>query len=327
MRTSMKTSQVAVAAVAVAAVVFVACSSPSPAPAAPGTIIVGVEGAQVVGLVGSVHVTTRVDGVSTSDDTVDLLADTHALPKEVKLVGPAGKPGALVEVSVDGYAAGGGSAQTGATPIVTRRARSAFVPGATRLLRVTLENRCVAAPGGPEVCSAPQTCVARRCQSEDVGADQLEDYVPSWAVDAPDVCKPAGHGDPVVVVGTGQTDFLPITDGQTVQAEKGPQGGHHIWIAMRAKNLGQSGSTTTIRAVQPETGVAVPPTAFVFTLSTDEGGYCKLFGLRYQLDNGGIDYKQFLGKPLDVTVTVLDRAGAEASGVAHIVVAPTVIGE
>ena len=322
MRTAMKTL-----AATAATSLFVACSSPAPAPSPPGTLVIGVEGTQVVGLVGSVHVTTRVDGVSTSDDTVDLGADPHALPKEVKLLGPAGKPGALVEVSVDAYAAGGGTAQTRATPILTRRARSAFVAGQTRLLRVTLESRCAAAPGGAEVCSAPQTCVAGRCQSADVGADQLEDYAPSWAVDAPDVCKPAGHGDPVVVVGTGQTDFLPITDGQTVQAEKGPQGGHHIWIAMRAKNLRQSGSTTTIAAVQPDTGVTVPPTAFVFTLSTDEGGYCKLFGLRYQLDNGGIDYKQFLGKPLDVTVTVLDRAGTQASGVAHIVVAPTVLGE
>ena len=96
--------------------------------------------------------------------------------------------------------------------------------------------------------------------------------------------------------GTGQSGYLPLAPEQTLQAEAGPQGGHHIWIAARMKNLKQAGSTTKIVGVQPETGTAIPPSTFVFTFSPDDGGYCKLYGLRYQLDNGGIDYKQFLGK-------------------------------
>jgi len=112
---------------------------------------------------------------------------------------------------------------------------------------------------------------------------------------------------------------------QTLQAEAGPQGGHHIWIAVRMKNMKQAGSTTQVSAVQPGTGTPIPPSSFAFTFDPDEGGFCKLYGLRYQLDNGGIDYKQFLGKPLDVTTTVVDSIGQVASSMQHIQVAPTLV--
>ena len=37
--------------------------------------------------------------------------------------------------------------------------------------------------------------------------------------------------------------------------EKGPQGGHHLWVAVRTKNLRQAGSTVAITAEQPKTGL------------------------------------------------------------------------
>jgi hypothetical protein len=303
-----------------------ACSSPHHVDPASTALVVGVQGDQVVGFVGTVHVTTSVDGVGTSDDTVDLSQNPKALPKEVKLSPTRGNAASVIEVKIDGFASpglrGGDAAQ-----VLSRTARTSFAFGETKLLRIALENRCIFAQPGVNPCSGTQTCIAGRCQDNDVPADQLEDYSPGWASDAPDQCKPIGHGDPTVIVGTGQTDFLPITDGQTLQAERGPQGGHHIWIATRVRNLKQSGSTTSIAGTQPSTGVQIPPTVFVFTFDPDDGGYCKLYGLRYQLDNGGIDYKQFLGKPLDVSVTVQDASGAQATGIAHINVAPTVLGE
>ena len=79
------------------------------------------------------------------------------------------------------------------------------------------------------------------------------------------------------------------------------------------KNIKQTLTTTRIEGVQPDTGTTIPPSTFVFTYAPDDGGYCKLYGLRYQLDNGGIDYKQFLGKPLDVIVTVTDPSGTTAT--------------
>jgi hypothetical protein len=110
-----------------------------------------------------------------------------------------------------------------------------------------------------------------------------------------------------------------------LQAETGPQGGHHIWIATRMRNMKQAGTTTKIVGIQPDSHVAIPPTTLAFTYSPDEGGYCKLFGIRYQLDNEGIDYKQFLGKPLDLIVTATDPSGTIATATTRIEVAPTLI--
>jgi hypothetical protein len=133
-----------------------------------------------------------------------------------------------------------------------------------------------------------------------------------------------------VILGTGQTDYLPLGDEQELRLEKGPQGGHHIWIAVRMRNLTQSGSVTTISATLPdEPDVAVPSTAFVFTFDRDEGPYCKLWGLRYQVDSGASDlrtaYKRFLGKRLTVTVEVTDRAGVSASSTRTIRIAPLLL--
>ena len=178
---------------------------------------------------------------------------------------------------------------------------------------------------GPSCTTPGQTCILGRCQSDYVGPTSLEAWETNWVADTPDICKPANHGPPVVVVGEGQTDYNPVTDGETIQAELGPQGGHHVWIAVRMHNLKQAGSTTKITGVQPGTSLTVPTTSYVFTYDQDEGGYCKLYGLRFQLDAGGTDYQLFLGKPLDVTVVVTDTTGLSATGTAHLQIAPTIL--
>jgi hypothetical protein len=227
---------------------------------------------------------------------------------------------AVVGVQVTGFLAAAGT-----QPLLVRTAETGFVPQQTVLLRVLLQGQCLLAlpglVGGPS-CTAPQTCVDGACRDDHVSPQELEPYAPDWAASTPDICKPSNGGPPVLQVGTGQTDYLPLNDGDTVQAEQGPQGGHHIWIAVRQRNLKQVGSTTTIASVQPGTGLNGPNTRFAFTFEQDQGGFCKLFGLRYQLDIEGTDYHLFLGKPLDVTVTVLDATMATATGVAHINIAP-----
>ena len=247
----------------------------------------------------------------------------------MRVLPPGGDTTAKVAVEVDGYTQPGWTeGSSGPPPILVRTAETGFVPGRTELLRVVLQGQCLQAlaggpPGAPS-CNAPLTCIAGRCADDAVAPSSLEPYTPNWVSNAPDVCKPVNAGPPNVQVGYGQTDYLPLTDGQTVQLEQGPQGGHHVWVAVRQVNLKQSGSITTITSVQPDTGLMGPRTAFVFTFDPDEGGYCKLAGLRYQLDVGGLDYHQFLGHPLDITVTIVDSSGAMGSGVAHIQIAPTI---
>ena len=294
-------------------------------------LVVGIQSEPMGGVVSSVHIVIKVAGAVVTDEVVRPVKGAHGLfpPPWEKTLSGAGT--AEVDVSVEAMGA------DGAAPVLTRLASTHFVPGRLELLRVQLESRCIVYPPTPRgpskvpgrlngpTCAAPTTCILGTCQSDVVPPAALEAYAPSWATNVPDRCKPANAGPPVLQTGTGQTTYLPLEPMQTLQAEAGPQGGHHIWIAARMKNIKQSLSTTKIEAVQPGTGTPIPPSTFVFSFAPDQGGFCKLYGLRYQLDNGGIDYKQFLGKPLDVTVTVTDQGGVTAQSTAHIQVAPTLV--
>jgi hypothetical protein len=293
-------------------------SSTDPQPGATA-LVVGVQSDDFGALVGSVHVVVKQDDVVVRDETFATVAGSPSpLPKEIEL---SGAVGARIDVSAEALPSGGGA------PIISRLASARLPPAidgsAKKLLRVYLDSRCVvlpSTPGGPLVgvtCAAPLTCIAGGCTSGEVGEAALEDYEPMWALAPPDICRPAKHGPPEVIIGTGQTDYASLAEGQVLQLEKGPQGGHHIWIAARMKNLRQSGSTTSITAKIEGDPEPVPPVSFVFTFDRDEGSYCKVWGLRYQVDAGAADlraaYKRFLGKRLAVTVEVLDSTGARAS--------------
>ena len=303
--------------------------SDAPGPAgSDAQLVIGVQADDFGGLVESVHIVASVDGKVASDETVS----PTALPKEVLLTGTTGAKVEVTATALTSQAATRGPGGAPSTPVVVRRAASYLVPNAKKLLRMQLETRCItfSAPGSSfplaPVCEAPQTCASGRCITEDVAFDQLESYEPGWAASPPDICRPANHGAPELFLGTGQTDFAPLNDGQTLQLERGPQGGHHIWIAARMKNLRQSGSRTTLTAkVVGDPTSSIPPAAYVFTFDRDEGNYCKLWGLRYQLDSGATDlaadYKRFLGKQLEVTVEVTDSTNAKATSTKTILIA------
>ena len=309
------------------------------------SLVVGVQSEDFGGLVQAVHIVATVDGKVASDETVTVSAPGAAggaagglVPKEIVLTGASG---ARAEVVVEAltsqngtFGAGGGAAPT--TPVVVRRAAAHLIPDVKKLLRMQLETRCVTftAPGSSlppaPTCDAPQTCALGRCVTEEIAFDQLEDYEPAWASSPPDICRPANHGPPEVILGSGQTDFAPLADGQTMMLERGPQGGHHIWIAVRMRNLRQSGSPTTLTAKLVDDPTSpIAPAAYVFTFDRDEGNYCKLYGLRFQLDSGasdlGADYKRFLGKKLEVTASVTDSTKTTASSTKVIQIAPQLL--
>jgi hypothetical protein len=168
--------------------------------------------------------------------------------------------------------------------------------------------------GAPAACSpAPTVPVTPPADAGD-GAAELDS-----------VCKLVAGATAEVVVGHGQSDYLPLADLETVQVEAGPQGGHHIWIAIRMKNLLRSGSRTTVTAVAPDSGVSIAPYDVIFTFDPDEGGYCKLYGLRFQLDAAGVDYLPLLGKELDVTAIVVDRTGDSARGSRRVTLSDVVL--
>lgn len=297
-------------------------------------LVVGVQSDPMGGIVSALHVVIKLGGAVVDDEMVKPPHGSKVgfpQPWE-KTISAAGNERAKVEVEVD--AIGDPAAPN---PLIRRFASAEFLPGKTALLRINLESRCVVYPptvrtntkvpgplSGP-TCTAPASCINGTCQGPAVPPGALETYAPNWPTNAPDFCKPNHGGPPALQVGTGQSYYLPITEGQVLQAEAGPQGGHHIWIATRMKNMKQRGSITKISGVQPGAGATIPPTTLAFTYSPDEGGFCKLYGIRYQLDNEGVDYKQFLGKPLDVNVTVTDPAGDTVTSTAHVQIAPTLL--
>lgn len=301
-------------AVLLVPLVLTACPGPDdPEQAKEASLVVGVQTTpDITALVGSVHVVAKVDDVVAKDEIVP----AAQLPKELEL---KGTPESRVEVVVDAFGPGLDAAAN-QPPMITRRATTGLVVDAKKLLRIQLDSRCMTTLGGggsgTPVCSAPDTCMFGTCRTSAVAFDDLEDYEATWPSSPPDFCRPAKRGPPEVILGDGQTDYSTLNDGDVLQLEKGPQGGHHIWVALRMKNLRQSGSTTMITSELEGDPAPVPPMAYVFTFDRDEGSYCKLYGLRYQLDSGVVDltqgYKRFLGKRLKVTVKVTDTTGASA---------------
>ncbi len=285
------------------------------------------------GVLSALHVVIRVADKVVDDERIEPLHGSRVgfpQPWEKK-ISAAGMDGAKVDVAIEAIG------DPAAKPLFTRLSSTHFVPGRTALLRVPLESRCIVYPpvsrgaskipgplSGP-TCTAPATCIMGACLSSNVLPAGLESYASNWPTNAPDRCKPRNGGPPDLQVGTGQAYYVPVTPGQVLQAETGPQGGHHIWIATRMKNLKQAGSLTRVSGLQPGTNTPIPPTTLAFTYGPDEGGYCKLSGIRYQLDNEGIDYKQFLGKPLDIVVAVTDAAGTKATATMHVQIAPTLL--
>jgi hypothetical protein len=209
--------------------------------------------------------------------------------------------GSRVELRLEGY--GGGEL------LVTRTAATTVMSDRKILLEVTLEDECI----GIE-CGDAETCISGSCADPLEDAAQLPEYYDKWGGgETGDRCEPGG--DPLVIVGEGQSDYHAIEDGAVLDVEAGPQGGYHVWVAVRIKNLRQSGSVTEVSGVFPALEYAPPPLQVVFTFDPDEGDYCKLYGLRFRLDDADHPIESLLGETLELTVKVSDQDedAAEAS--------------
>jgi hypothetical protein len=252
------------------------------------------------------EVDMRADGVS-------LLAESRALgdgamtfPSELRFDDI--DEGARLALTLRGLHAG--------VPRVVRHVETTMVRSAPRLLRVHLEELCdlqgeIAAPSCDDVA---ETCISGQCRSAFADPSWQVPYDPAWPTDMGDACKPFTSGPPSVTVGLGQADYYAASDYDLAEVEAGPQGGHHIWVAVRVKGIHQSGTITTVSGEVPSLALGVEPLRVVFTMDPDEGGYCKLSGLRFQLDAGeGIDIEPLLGREAKVTVTLTDVDGAIVS--------------
>ena len=139
----------------------------------------------------------------------------------------------------------------------------------------------------------------------------------------PDACKASLTQPTDVTVGDGQTFYADLTDNQVLTWEKGPQGGHHVWIALRMIGVRQAGTITTVDMddLDLTPNVRLNHSRVVYDFSRDEGGHCTLAGLRMQLDlDGNPPLASLVGHHIRVTATLLDPDGATATGTKTIVV-------
>ena len=280
----------------------------------------------------TVHIVAKVDGVTAADETIDL-RQGDAIPHETTLKAPASKKDAAVDVTIEGFTpvdpSGPPPPPGGYTPNVVRLASTHFVPNDTRILALRLEARC-ASVGPPllggaiflgPTCNTPETCIAEKCASDVVDPATLPKYSKSWDTDMPDACRASPES---MAIGGGDTDYAPIKDGDTVQIVEGGQCGHHVWVGVKMAGMRQYGLRTTISGVSPGNALTGPTSDFMFSYGDAGGGACEIGGLRYQLDavNGGstgATWKDFLGKPLDLTVKLADPVtGATQTSVLHV---------
>jgi len=153
--------------------------------------------------------------------------------------------------------------------------------------------------------------------------DQPDTDVPSDVPFVPDACKASLSQPAMVTVGGGQTFYQPLDDDQVVTWEKGPQGGHHVWIALRMIGVRQTGTITTVDVVDLDLSpnVTLNHSRVVYDFNRDEGGYCTLAGLRMQLDLAGDPpLASIAGHHVLVTASLQDPDGATATGTKEIVV-------
>ncbi|MEO5727269.1 MAG: hypothetical protein ABI134_35265 [Byssovorax sp.] len=272
-------------------------------------VVVGVTTDMAVGFeIRHVEMITKVDGVITHARSLSYGKGALSLPAEL-LVEPA-HDGAEVELSVAAFRDGE------ASPIVTRRAATRAARGRRLLLLVSLDEACSAV-----ACEPDATCVKGACVDPFIAPSALADHDPTWIAAAPDACKTPSSGAPAVVIGQGESAFAPLDDGEVVSIEAGPQGGHHVWLALRVNGLRQMGSHLTVRGHFPDLAYELSPFTSQLTLRRAGEGQCGIYGVRFQVDQG-ISVEAVRGRALDIEVILKDPNGDVATAMKRVAIAP-----
>lgn len=273
------------------------------------SVIIGVTSDFIAGSdLARLDVVMIADGETVRSDSVPLGASAGrtTFPTELSFDDVADQ--AALSVTITGYDA------NDAVKVV-RHVETKALSGPTRLVRVHLEALCRlddsdgGGPSAPTCNEATETCISGQCRDAFIDPARHEPYAEDWAESFSDACKAPGGGEPIVTVGRGMSDYFAAEDYELAEVEAGPQGGHHIWIATRVKNLHRSGSITEVGGEIPSLGLSLTPLKVIFTMDPDEGGYCKLYGLRFQLDIDGDDINSMLGAEVRVIVTITDSTG------------------
>jgi hypothetical protein len=257
-----------------------------------GGVMVGIMSDMDPSYVPLLHIVKRVNGKVTGDEELSYPTFPFEVPFLDLVAGDA------VEIQLDAP----GDPISGLPPF-TQLARTTVVASKILLLRAPISSYCYSP------CDPPGTCYLGECRDLQTPPEMLEEYYKDWANYS--YCKPKGAGAPELALSAGSRSFVPTSDGQVVDLVAGPQGGHHLWLALRAKNLRHhSQITLTGHLSGPDIDIFPQMSTAVF-VDYPSLGLCEATNLRLIVDHD-VDYQQFLGQELQIDIHIEDEDGAMA---------------
>ncbi len=258
-------------------------------------VVVGLTSDLAIGFdIERVVVTMRVDGVVVRTQDLRYVDGRLLLPAEFSF--DRVEDGSVIDASFEAFDASDGAL------LVWQRGTTTAEAGRTPLLQLALQEACIDVE-----CVEGEACTGGACISVERSSASLPAYDPDWIDDAIDACRPAG-AVAMLEVGEGRDAFAAIEDGATLTLEAGPQGGYHVWLAVRAFGVRQQGSLVEARASLPTLDREVPALLSVVTFDRVDDA-CELSGLRFRVDDG-IAVEELLGRELALELTLSDSTGA-----------------
>lgn len=204
-------------------------------------------------------------------------------------------------------------------PPTTRVARTKVTGERTVLYRTRLSLYCLPwyYPALIASCEASgAACSESHCVDPYVPSEALEEYTADWASFS--YCKPHGYGPSEMTLGKGSSELKPIEDLETIPVVQGPQGGYHIWIAARMKNLRQQPLIELTADFEDPT--VDHNAGFVqFFVEDYAQGDCVVTGMPFLL--AGPNPADILGKTAILTATITDDDGDSATASKTITIA------
>lgn len=288
-------------------VALAGCGEEAATDEATATVVVGLTTDLAIGFdLHRVEVTMRIDGELLRTQDLRAEEDHLLLPEEFWFTSVP--DGSTVEVAFDAY--GPGDAL-----LLRQRASTIAEAGRRPLLRVGLDEACI-----DVACPDDAACSAGTCVAVAREPSSLPEHDSSWLDDAPDACR-SNEGESFLQVGEGRLGYASLQSGATVAVEAGPQGGYHVWLAVRGYGFRQLGSVAEVKGELSMTDHDVPTLLSVVDFARVDGA-CEAPGLRFRIDDGA-PIEELLGQPLSIVVTISDDTGASQSATLDVLLADT----
>jgi hypothetical protein len=127
---------------------------------------------------------------------------------------------------------------------------------------------------------------------------------------------PPDLGTPFVQIGTGTQSWAPLTDGQTLRIAMGPQGGYHLWGALRAGGLNPEDTFIEFRLVRD--GVRLAESGYRDSLrAVETDGPFQYWGVAVVVISG--DPTTIADRPARLEVTLTPQHGEPVTDAVEVV--------